>query len=82
MKRAFHYLVQKREIAQRYTPLIQILKAKNTHLRTTGVVQAYHNFFIPAPSPPGYKLQHPYPKIFALYSPQFRSHQDTKMTTS
>ena len=31
---------------QTYTRLIQTLEAKNTHLRTTGVVQACHNFLI------------------------------------
>ena len=45
-KRASHYLVHKREIAQRHTRSIQTLKAKNTHLRTTGVKQACHNFLI------------------------------------
>ena len=45
MQRASHYLVQKRSyFAQRYTRSIQTLEAKNTHLRTTGVVQACHNF--------------------------------------
>ena len=46
MQRASHYLVQKRSFAQRYTQSIQTLEAKNTHLRTTGVVQACHNYLI------------------------------------
>ena len=46
MQRVSHYLVQKRSFAQRYTRSIQTLGAKNTNLRTTGVVQACHNFLI------------------------------------
>ena len=38
-------LMAERDI-QRYTRSIQTLKAKNTHLRTAGVVQACHNYLI------------------------------------
>ena len=46
VQRASHYLVQKRSFAQRYTRLIHTLEAKNTHLRTTGVVQASVTIFV------------------------------------
>ena len=46
IQRASHYLLQKRKIAQTLTRSIQTLKAKNTHSRTTGVMQACHNFLI------------------------------------
>ena len=45
IQRASHYLLQKKKIAQSLTRSIQTLKAKNTHSRTTGVMQACHSFF-------------------------------------